>query len=60
MAHETAAFDENVRQLIHEWRVPGLAIAVVKGNEIHAKVPCKSVLVYHKRLHTTRVTELFT
>lgn len=60
MAHKTAAFDENVRQLIDKWRVPGLAIAVVTGEEIHAKVPCKSVLVHNGRLQISRVTELLT
>ena len=37
MAHATAAFDESVRKIIDEWNVPGLGIAIVKGNQIDAK-----------------------
>jgi hypothetical protein len=32
------AFDEDVRRLLNEWNVPGLGIAVVQDNHIHAKV----------------------
>lgn len=38
MAHVTAAFDDNVQKLIDEWKVPGLGVAVVQGDQIHAKV----------------------
>ncbi|KAJ4352604.1 hypothetical protein N0V95_004109 [Ascochyta clinopodiicola] len=37
MAHATAAFDEKVRGIIKEWKVPGLAIAVIQNDEIDAK-----------------------
>jgi hypothetical protein len=32
------AFDEDVRKLLNEWNVPGLGIAVVQDNQIHATV----------------------
>ncbi|KAJ4315084.1 hypothetical protein N0V94_006138 [Neodidymelliopsis sp. IMI 364377] len=38
MTHVTSAFDEHVRKLVAEWKVPGLAIAVVEGDTIDAKV----------------------
>ena len=38
MAHTTTVFGENVRWFIDEWNVPGLGIAVVQGDQIHAKV----------------------
>lgn len=38
MAHAEAISDENVRKLIDEWKVPGLGVAVIKGDQIHAKV----------------------
>jgi hypothetical protein len=38
MAHKTRAFDELVQRTIDEWKVPGLSIAVVQGDEIYAKV----------------------
>ncbi|KAH7389751.1 beta-lactamase/transpeptidase-like protein [Pyrenochaeta sp. MPI-SDFR-AT-0127] len=37
MAHKTAEFDELVLKTIHKWKVPGLSIAVVEGDEIFAK-----------------------
>lgn len=38
MLHTDAAFDDNVRRLIDDYQVPGLGIAVVQGDQIHAKV----------------------
>lgn len=38
MAHATAAFDKNVEKIIEEWKVPGLGVAIVQGEQIHAKV----------------------
>lgn len=38
MAHATAAFDEHVRKTIDEWKVPGLAIAIVRGDQMQSKV----------------------
>jgi hypothetical protein len=32
------AFDEDVRKLLNEWNVPGLGIALVQDNQIHATV----------------------
>lgn len=58
MAHKTAAFDENIRQLIKEWKVPGLAIAIVSGDEINAKVFYESVLLHNNCLPAIRVTVL--
>ncbi|KAF3050072.1 hypothetical protein E8E11_009630 [Didymella keratinophila] len=37
MAHANAAFDKNVERLIGEWKVPGLGVAIVQGDQIHAK-----------------------
>lgn len=38
MAHKTADFEQLIRKTIEEWKVPGLSIAVVEGDEIYAKV----------------------
>lgn len=38
MAHTTSQFDQRVRDLMEEWRVPGLSMAIVHGDEIDAKV----------------------
>jgi hypothetical protein len=38
MAHTDSTFDEDVRRMLNEWNVPGLGIAVVQDNHIHAKV----------------------
>lgn len=43
MAHATAAFDKNVEKLIDEWKVPGLGVAIVQGDQIHAKVHAASI-----------------
>ena len=38
MAHKTAEFDSLVEETMKEWHVPGLAIAVIQGEEIYTKV----------------------
>ncbi|KAF2790876.1 beta-lactamase/transpeptidase-like protein [Melanomma pulvis-pyrius CBS 109.77] len=37
MAHKTSDFDRLVQELMNEWKVPGLAIAVIHGDEIYTK-----------------------
>lgn len=34
----TDEFDELVQEIMEEWKIPGLSIAVVDGNETYAKV----------------------
>lgn len=38
MLHMDAAFDENIKDLIDDWKVPGLGIAVIQGDQVDAKV----------------------
>jgi hypothetical protein len=38
MAHKTPEFEQLVRKYMKEWKVPGLSIAVVQGDDIHTKV----------------------
>jgi len=38
MAHITAEFDQLIEEMMNEWHVPGLAVAVINGDEIHSKV----------------------
>ena len=38
----TPKFDQLVSQTLAKWRVPGLAVAVVNGDEIYSKV-CSAV-----------------
>lgn len=38
MAHKTPEFEKLVQQKMEEWKVPGLSIAVVQGDEIYNKV----------------------
>lgn len=38
MAYADIVSDENVRKLIDEWHVPGLGVAIIQGDHIHAKV----------------------
>ncbi|KAJ4373266.1 hypothetical protein N0V83_003560 [Neocucurbitaria cava] len=37
MAHKTIEFEQLVARLMEEWKVPGLSIAVVQGDEMFAK-----------------------
>lgn len=37
----TAHFDKLVAQLLHRWHTPGLAIAVVDGQDTFSKVRCR-------------------
>lgn len=57
MAYATAVFDEEVQKIIEEWKVPGLAIAVIQGDEIHAKVLSILCLCPKYSLTRLRVTE---
>jgi CubicO group peptidase (beta-lactamase class C family) len=38
MAHKTYEFEKLVQEMMKEWNVPGLSIAIVQGDEIYAKV----------------------
>jgi len=38
MAHASAKFDKLVRDLMKEWNVPGLAIAIIQGDNIYKRV----------------------
>jgi CubicO group peptidase (beta-lactamase class C family) len=38
MAHKTPEFEQLVQKTIEEWKVPGLSIAVIRGDEIYSKV----------------------
>jgi hypothetical protein len=38
MAYKTTKFEEFVLQKLKEFNVPGLSLAVVKGDEIYSKV----------------------
>lgn len=60
MAFATAAFDENVRKIIDEWKVPGLGIAVVQGDQIQSKVPLIFVIALKTCSQRSRVTALLT
>jgi hypothetical protein len=38
MAYKTTEFDDFVLEKIQEFNVPGLSLAVIKGDEIYSKV----------------------
>jgi CubicO group peptidase (beta-lactamase class C family) len=38
MAHKTPEFEQLVQKIIEDWKVPGLSIAVIRGDEIYSKV----------------------
>jgi CubicO group peptidase (beta-lactamase class C family) len=38
MAHKTHEFEKLVHKYMEEWKVPGLSIAVVQGDEVYSKV----------------------
>jgi hypothetical protein len=38
MAHRTLEFEKLVHKCMEEWKVPGLSIAVVQGDEVYSKV----------------------
>jgi hypothetical protein len=38
MAYKTTEFDDFVLEKIQEFNVPGLSVAIVKGDEIYSKV----------------------
>jgi hypothetical protein len=37
-AHRTAEFDRLVQRTMNDWKVPGLAIAVVQGDKMYTNV----------------------
>ena len=37
-AHRTAEFDQLAQRTMNDWKVPGLAIAVVQAGEVYTKV----------------------
>lgn len=47
MAHFSAEFDQLVRDLTVEWNVPGLAIAVIQGDEIYKRVNLPGLVFPH-------------
>lgn len=51
--HMCSEFDELVKQCMSEWKVPGLAIAIVAGDDIEVKVslPCGDYSLISKVLH---------
>lgn len=45
MAYDTAEFHQKVEELLQDWKVPGLAIAVVRGEGApYAKVSTRTLL----------------
>lgn len=44
MAHAANAFDKSVNKFIDKWKVPGLRIAIVQGDKIHAKFRLADIL----------------
>lgn len=38
MAGISPEFDKFVQEKIEEWKVPGLSLAIIKGDDIHTKV----------------------
>jgi CubicO group peptidase (beta-lactamase class C family) len=38
MVHKTLEFEKLVQEKMEEWKVPGLSIAIVQGDEIFTKV----------------------
>jgi hypothetical protein len=38
MAHETAEFERLILDMLKEYNTPGLSIAIIRGDDIYAKV----------------------
>jgi hypothetical protein len=47
MAHVSAEFDQLVQALMVEWNVPGLAIAIIQGDEIYKRVNLPGLISPH-------------
>jgi CubicO group peptidase (beta-lactamase class C family) len=38
MAHKTQQFERLVQEKMEEWKVPGLSLAIIQGEDIYTKV----------------------
>lgn len=38
MAHKTQQFERLVQEKMEEWKVPGLSLAIIEGEDIYTKV----------------------
>lgn len=38
MAYKLPGFENMIHRVMEEWKVPGLALAVIEGDEIYTKV----------------------
>lgn len=50
MAHQTPEFKQLVREKINEWKIPGLSLAVIQGEEIHTQV--LEIFAYAMKFHS--------